>query len=106
MRKIAVKTEPRHGWRYAATALAGFFLGVVVTFSAIPTIRGLTPPALESPTFAERVIVLPLDDQTIGTLRRPIDLANIRPQTVSVQTVTPPTVLTPMSFTQDKERKS
>ena len=91
LRTIRLKPEPRYGWRYAAVALAGFFLGVCVTYWT------MLPATESAPTIAERTIVLPLDDQTIGTLRRPIDLAKIKPLTVSVRNVEPPNVLTPMS---------
>ena len=84
-------------WRYVAACLAGFFLGVCVTYFAMQSTRWLASPAVVSPSFAERVIVLPLDEQTIGTLQRPIDLMRVRPQTVSVRPIEPPNILTPMS---------
>ncbi len=78
-------------WRYAIVGLAGFFLGVIATYFA------MQPEIETQPTVAERIVVLPLDDQTIGTLRRPADLARIKPLTVSVQQVESPKILTPLS---------
>ena len=78
-------------WRYVAVGLAGFLIGVVVTYSA------MKPEPVAEPAVAERVVVLPLDDQTIGTLRSPGDLARIRPIIVPLRPVEKPRVLTPMS---------
>jgi len=93
LRTIRLRPAPRFpvAWRYIATGLAGLFIGITVTYWA------MQPPGEAASLSAERTVVLPLNDQMIGTLRRPIDLATIKPQTVSVQKIEE-NVLTPMSF--------
>jgi hypothetical protein len=91
LRTIRLKSEPHLGWCYAAVALAGFFLGVCVTCWT------MTPTDQVVPSSVERIVMLPLDDQTIGSLQRPIDLMKVKPLTVFVRNIEPANILTPMS---------
>jgi len=93
LQSVHQRAEPRHGWRYAAAGLAGFFLGISVMYFVMQPVAEVAVPA-----FAERVVVLPLDDQTMGTLRSPADLTKIRPRTLFVRPIEPPNILTPISL--------
>ncbi len=96
--KSVLRRNPRVGeptWRYAIVGLSGFFLGVIATYFA------MQPEVETPPTVADRIVVLPLDENTISTLRRPADLARIKPLTVSVQQSETPRILTPLSYAQE-----